>query len=192
MKSTSPRGNGFYVLLLVVGVLIAQGLMWPAITSASARDGGYQFGNGQALDRASVSVVRLVVGYTSVAPVAGCTRSLTGLGVLVGSWAAPPSSPVFSNWILTDGSLVDPNGISCGVGKPLEQLNSIQIYVNNAYTLNTVGLTLKSLRCRSGSCSDGATTLPITCQDSNPCNKGAVLVPFQTPVLEPFIDMAQA
>ncbi|HCJ34535.1 MAG TPA: hypothetical protein DHV65_09600, partial [Ktedonobacter sp.] len=166
LKSTSPRGNGFYVLLLVVGVLIAQGLMWPAVTFASARDGGYQFGNGQALDRASVSVVRLVVRYTSVTPVAGCTRSMTGLGVLVGSWAATPSSPVFSDWILTDGSLVDPNGISCGAGKPLEQLNSIQIYLNNAYTLNPVGQTLKSLQCRSESCSDGVTTLKITCQDS--------------------------
>ena len=192
LKSTSPRGNGFYVLLLVVGVLIAQGLMWPAVTFASARDEGYQFGNGQALDRASVSVVRLVVRYTSVTPVAGCTRSMTGLGVLVGSWAATPSRPVFSDWILTDGSLVDPNGISCGAGKPLEQLNSIQIYLNNAYTLNPVGQTLKSLQCRSGSCTDGATTLPITCQDSSPCAKGVVLVSFHTPVLEPFIDMAQA
>jgi serine/threonine protein phosphatase PrpC len=186
----SPRGTGFYVLSLVVGVLIALGLMWPAVTFASAEDGGYQFGNAQALDRASVSVVRLVAGYASVPPVTGCTRSMTGLGVLVGSWAATPSSTVFSNWTLTDGSLVDPNGISCGAGKPTEQLSSVQIYLNNAYTSNTTALILKSLQCRAGACSDGATASPINCQNSNPCNKGVVLVPFLTPVLEPFIDMA--
>lgn len=194
LKITSRRGPGFFVLSLAIGVLIAQQLMWPAVTFAAtvnSGDGGYQFGKAQALDRASVSVVRLVAGYSAVPAVAGCTRSVTGLGVLVGSWAAAPASTDFSNWVLTDGSLVDPNGVPCGVGKQVNQLSSIQIYANNAYTSSTNGLTLKSLQCHATVCSDGATTEALPCQNTNPCDKGVVLVQFHTPVPQPYIDMAQ-
>ncbi len=194
LKFTSLRGSGFFVLSLVVGVLIAQRLMWPAITFAGAvnsGDSGYQFGKAQELDRASVSVVRVVAGYSAVPATAGCAHSVTGLGVLVGSWATTAASTNFSNWVLTDGSLVDPSGISCGAGKPTEQLSSIQIYVNNAYTSSTVGLVLKSLQCHAEVCSDGAATGALACQITKPCDKGVVLVPFHTPIPEPFIDMAQ-
>ena len=194
LKFTSRRGSGFFVLSLVVGVFIAQHLMWPAVTFAAAGnsgDDGYQFGKARGLDSASVSVVRLVAGYNAVPAIAGCTRSVIGLGVLVGSWATTPGSPTFSNWVLTDGSLVDASGILCGVGKPVEQLSSIQIYANNAYTSSTNALILKSRRCHAAVCSDGATTNALTCQDTNLCDKGVVLVPFHTPVPEPFIDMVQ-
>ncbi len=62
LKFMSRRGSGFFVLSLVVGVLVAQWLMWPAVAfaaTANSSDGGYQFGKAQGLDRASVSVVRL-------------------------------------------------------------------------------------------------------------------------------------
>src|SRR5207302_2231210 len=73
--------------------------------------GGFTFGTSQALDRASVSVVRLTVSYTtsispasstsnglptaapttSVPPPALCSSpNVTGLGVLVGSWPSAP------------------------------------------------------------------------------------------------------
>ena len=194
LKFMSRKGSGFFVLSLVVGVLVAQWLMWPAVAFAAtvnSSDGGYQFGKAQGLDRASVSVVRLVAGYNAVPAVAGCASSVTGLGVLVGSWTMTPASKDFNNWVLTDGSLVDPGGISCGVRKPMEQLSSIQIYANNAYTSSTNGLSLKFLQCHGTSCSDGVTTEALPCQNANSCDTGVVLVPFHTPAPQPFIDLAQ-
>ncbi|TMD38679.1 MAG: hypothetical protein E6J04_01395, partial [Chloroflexi bacterium] len=194
LKFMSRRGSGFFVLSLVVGVLVAQWLMWPAVAfaaTANSSDGGYQFGKAQGLDRASVSVVRLVAGYNAVRAVAGCDSSVTGLGVLVGSWATTPASKDFTNWVLTDGSLVDPGGISCGVRRPMEQLSSIQIYANNAYTSSANGLVLKSLQCHGNACSDGATMQVLLCQNANSCDTGVVLVPFHMPVPQPFIDLAQ-
>ena len=87
LKSASRKGVGFFVLSLVVVMLIAQQLVAPAVTFASA---------------------------------AGCPPPKMGLGVLVGSWETVRGSKDFSNWVLTDGSLIDPNGISCGVGKPIK------------------------------------------------------------------------
>ncbi|TMC95281.1 MAG: hypothetical protein E6J22_03730 [Chloroflexi bacterium] len=194
LKFMSRRGSGFFVLSLVVGVLVAQWLMWPAVAfaaTANSSDGGYQFGKAQGLDRASVSVVRLVAGYNAVPAVAGCASSVTGLGVLVGSWATTPASKDFTNWVLTDGSLVDPGGISCGVRRPMEELSSIQIYANNAYTSSANGLVLKSLQCHGNACSDGATMQVLLCQNANSCDTGVVLVPFHMPVPQPFIDLAQ-
>ena len=60
LKSASRKGVGFFVLSLVVVMLIAQQLVAPAVTFASAAGSGYQFGKSAALDKASVSVVRLV------------------------------------------------------------------------------------------------------------------------------------
>jgi len=194
LKFMSRRGSGFFVLSLVVGVLVAQWLMWPVVAfaaTANSSDGGYQFGKAQGLDRASVSVVRLVAGYNAVPAVAGCASSVTGLGVLVGSWTMTPASKDFINWVLTDGSLVDPGGISCGVRRPMEELSSIQIYANNAYTSSANGLVLKSLQCHGNACSDGATMQVLLCQNANSCDTGVVLVPFHTPAPQPFIDLAQ-
>ena len=87
LKSASRKGVGFFVLSLVVVMLIAQQLVAPAVTFASA---------------------------------AGCPPPKMGLGVLVGSWETVRGSKDFSNLVLTDGSLIDPNGISCGVGKPIK------------------------------------------------------------------------
>ena len=145
LKSASRKGVGFFVLSLVVVMLIAQQLVAPAVTFASTAGSGYQFGKSAALDKASVSVVRLVAVYTPTVPVAGCPPPKMGLGVLVGSWETVRGSKDFSNWVLTDGSLIDPNGISCGAGKPTENLSSIQIYLNNAYTSGASASILKSL-----------------------------------------------
>ena len=151
---------------------------------ASSADSGYTFGNGQPLDQASVSVVRFVVTYTATAaipPAPECNTTSTGLGVLVGSWPTTAGSTDFTNWAMTDGTLVDPNGISCGTGKPTEALSSIQFYVNDAYTNATGNLTsslLKILTCVAAVCKDGTVTAPILCQQSAPCSKGIVLVPF--------------
>ncbi|HEY6408026.1 MAG TPA: hypothetical protein VIY29_11215, partial [Ktedonobacteraceae bacterium] len=66
-------------------MLIAQLLVASAV--AFAAESVYQFGVSAALDRASVSVVRLVAEYTPASPIAGCNPAvIMGLGVLVGSW----------------------------------------------------------------------------------------------------------
>ena len=73
----------------------------------------------------------------------------------------------------------------------MEQLSSIQIYANNAYTSSANGLVLKFLQCHGTSCSDGVTTEALPCQNANSCDTGVVLVPFHMPVPQPFIDLAQ-
>lgn len=191
LKSASRKGVGFFVLSLVVVVLIAQQLVAPTVTFASATS-GYQFGGSAALDKASVSVVRLVAVYTPTPPVAGCPPSKIGLGVLVGSWETGQGSKNFSNWVLTDGSLIDPAGISCGPGKPTEKLSNIQIYLNDAYASGVPAGIFKNLPCNATTCTDGTATVTLICQVQNRCDKGVVLLPFHTPVPEPYIDMAQA
>src|SRR6266566_572894 len=101
-------------LPLLSGVLIALQLVLPSGAFASSTQSNYSFGTFQPMDQASVSVVRLVVSYGVTAPIPGCqSSSVTGLGVLVGSWAASAGSTTINNWVLTDGSLVNPNGLTC-------------------------------------------------------------------------------
>ncbi|HEV7235958.1 MAG TPA: zinc ribbon domain-containing protein, partial [Ktedonobacteraceae bacterium] len=129
------------------------------------------------------------------APACTTTTTATGLGVLVGSWSTIAGSTDFTNWIMTDGSLIDPQGVSCGTGKPTELLSSLQLYVNDAYTSATGNLTnslLKTLTCMPTGCTDGSASASITCQDTAVCSKGIVLVPFHTTAPQPFIDMATA
>jgi serine/threonine protein phosphatase PrpC len=189
LKSTPRRGVECFVLSLVVVMVMAQQLVAPAVTFAA--NSSYQFGNSAALDKAGISVVRLVAAYTTASPVAGCPSNMTGLGVLVGSWATSQGSKDFSNWILTDGAFINPKGISCGAGKPTELLSSIQVYLNDAYTSGTPSHILKSLTCHATSCSDGPATEVIACQVQNTCEQGTVLLPIHTTAPEPFIDLAQ-
>src|SRR5437660_1641148 len=97
-KSYLPVSLLFSLIVLLIVIQAAL----PSVAFASVRlsgtnqANGFTFGNSQALDRASVSVVRLTVSYgrtASVAtPTAGTTSpacsslNVTGLGVLVGSW----------------------------------------------------------------------------------------------------------
>src|SRR5436309_16108658 len=105
------------ILHVLGAVLIALQLVLSSIALASSTQSSYSFGTSQALDQASVSVVRLVVSYRAVPP--GCQPSATGLGVLVGSWASS-ASKISNNWVLTDASLMNPNGTSCGAGQLTE------------------------------------------------------------------------
>src|ERR1700692_125120 len=107
---------------LLSALFIALALMQSSNVFVASAAGGYTFGNNRPLDQASVSVVRLVVTYTATA-LAGCSSSATGLGVLVGSWPTTAGNTDFTNWVMTDGTLVDPQGVSCGTGKPTEALS---------------------------------------------------------------------
>ena len=143
-------------LRLLGAVLIALQLVLSSFAFASSTQSSYNFGTSQAMDQASVSVVRLVVSYGVTAPIPGCqSSSVTGLGVLVGSWATFAGSTAINNWVLTDGSLVNPNGLTCGQGNFNEPPTTIQIYTNTAYAGSTTDPTsvqsvhpLVSMQCQ--------------------------------------------
>src|SRR2546425_11828611 len=97
------------ILRVLGAALIVLQLVLPSVAFASSTQSNYSFGTSQPMDQASVSVVRLVASYSGVPP--GCQPSATGLGVLVGSWASSGSTTI-NNWVLTDGSLVNPNGLT--------------------------------------------------------------------------------
>jgi serine/threonine protein phosphatase PrpC len=188
-----PKGmNLRAALTLLSGILIAL-LLLPASAFASSASSGFTFGTSQALDQASVSVVRLTVTYNTIPPISGCASSATGLGVLVGSWNTTPNAPAdFTNWILSDGSFINANGISCGIGgKARTQLSSIQIYVNTAFTSETSNALIKSLNCQAGTCTDGKNPEALKCQIGSDCASGVVLTPFHTSVPLPAIQIAQ-
>src|SRR6266566_9660657 len=83
-KGASPS-----VLVLLGGILIALQLVLPAVAFASpTRVAAPTPPADQAFALAEVSVVRLVVSYSSTAqPVSVPSVECTGLGVLVASWA---------------------------------------------------------------------------------------------------------
>src|SRR5260221_13983424 len=192
-----PKGmNLLAALTLLSGILIALQLLPSAGAFASSASSGFTFGTSQALDRASVSVVRLTATYNAIPPVSSCASSATGLGVLVGSWNTTPNTPAdFTNWILSDGSFINANAIACGIGgKAKAQLSSIEIYVNTAYTSGTTNPLIKSLNCQAGTCTDtdGKNPEALTCQNRSDCASGVVLIPFHTSVPLPFIPLVPA
>lgn len=192
------------VLSVLSGLLIALPfVLSPAAYAASSVASSYTFGNSQPLDQASVSVVRLVATYAvpSTLPppsASACSSTVNGLGVFVGSWPTTAGSSDFTTTLMTDGSLVNPNGVSCGTGKPTATLSSVQIYVNDAYTnSNPSSALLKTVQCQpTGICTatstDGTSSASFVCQDSAPCSNGVVLISFHTASPQPFIDMATA
>lgn len=122
------------MLPVLIGVLIALQLLSSVAYASSPSTlaaSGYTFGNNQPLDQASVSVVRLIATYTPTivptvppAPVCAAT-TMTGLGVLVGSWLSTVGGTDYTNWVMSDGSLIDPNGFSCGTSKTTAALSMI-------------------------------------------------------------------
>jgi serine/threonine protein phosphatase PrpC len=138
--------------------------------------------------RAGVSVVRLLVTYTSTAQQ---FIQCTGLGVLVAS-GTPQNGNEQQNWVLTDGSLVNANGkVTCSSAKEEEQpeasLSKIEIVMSSAYnsgddpisfSLITPTVDFKKLiRCNTASCQAGLALFPFTSDATPPL---------------PFIDRAEA
>jgi serine/threonine protein phosphatase PrpC len=186
-----------YLLSLFGGLLFA--LLLPSLAFASPVVGGFTFGSSQGMDRAGVSVVRLVVSYgfsSSTSPQTSC--SLTGLGAIVGSWASSNSSTsTYTDWVLTDNTLVNPNspGITCAGSNSPQSLHTIAIYANNAYTNHLSTFPLASLQCQGLVCGNNSANIqPIICQSSsaNACLAGTLLLPFTTRTPLPFIDMASS
>src|SRR6266702_1991608 len=193
------------LLFSLIVFLIAMQAVLPSVAFASYHTfhtnqaDGFTFGTSQALDRASVSVVRLLVSYTptltvatrsTVPPPPACSSpNLTGLGVLVGSWPSAPGSKDMVNWVLTDGSLINPEEIACSGTRATLQLSGIQIYVSSAYSNQSLGLILKTLQCQPSSCSDGTNHGIVQCQVSPGCDKGVALLPFHMTQPQPFLNL---
>ncbi|MEO8971515.1 MAG: hypothetical protein ABI406_07960, partial [Ktedonobacteraceae bacterium] len=162
--------NAIYMMVsLLGGLLISLQLVLPATTFAAsprAPLSGYTFGNSQAMDLASVAVVRLVVSTAPKAP-AMPTPCATGLGVIASSNAtsstgnSTPQGP-YLNTVLTDGSL-----LTCATNATSA---SITIYTNAAYTNNTtINVILATLTCgntfktcETTSTTSATTTFPTT------------------------------
>ncbi len=182
---TMPGTHRFLasVLSCLVGSLLVV-LLLPSLAFAAAPT-GYQFGKSQALDQASVSVVRLVVSYTSAA----CPPA-TGLGVIVAS-SPSASSTSATDWVLTAGSLLYPSLSSLSCSNKISQLSKIQILASSAYTTDTLNNSLAHLSCATLSCGSHTPGSAIMCQSSfaPPCASGAVLIPFTTTLSLPYIDL---
>jgi serine/threonine protein phosphatase PrpC len=190
------RGTGLLVLSMLSGLLIAQQLLLSSIAFAStnaSRSGTARALTQQqqeALDLASVSVVRLVATYTvGVAPKTSLVVC-TGLGVLVGSGVPDPNGITDkNNWVLTDSSLLHMSGTTCG--GVAGQLTSVDILPNTTYTNNTVNPPLISqLHCTLSGCNNGAT-------GNGPAEvvvslNGGTLLSFSTDArhVQPFLDVA--
>jgi len=173
------------VLTLLGGLLVVLQLVLPAAAFASFTRVAANPPADQAFALAEVSVVRLVVSYTSTTqPVGGKlfapSVACTGLGVLVDSWA-PTSSTEANSWVLTDGDLVNKNGATCAGRTNAAPIADLQVYANTVYTSNSQGLLLSP-----------SNFVPVTmsCSDAKVCSNGAALFAFHTGQPQPFLDIA--
>lgn len=184
----------YSVVSLLGGLLISLQLVLPSATFAASPHAplaGYAFGNSQAMDLASVAVVRLVVSPT-LKPPAQSKPCASGLGAIVSSMATSsggsgtPQGP-YHNTVLTDGSL-----LTCGSNTAS---TSIAVYANTAYTNSTASnATLATLTCdsvlktcKTTSATSSTTTFPTACQNAPVCTKGVILLPFVTANQQPYL-----
>src|SRR5713101_2403832 len=179
-KGISPS-----VLVLLSEILIALQFVLPATAFASlTRAAAPNPPADQAFALAEVSVVRLVVSYSSTTqPVGGQTvvpAECTGLGVLVASWAT--TNPREENtWVLADGDLVNRDGATCAQQRSAAQISALQVYANNVYTSNPQGLLLSS---------SGFVPVTVRCSDTKTCSGGAALFAFHTNQPQPFLEVS--
>ncbi len=182
-------GIGLSAFSLLIGLLLALQLVLSPIALATSSSPGHisrqALTEQGVLDLAGVSVVRLVVTYTTTQAPIACT----GLGTMLASWS-PTTLSERNTWVLTDGSLLNPTGQSCA-SSTRGQLMSIQLFANNAYTDNLPPpVAIDQLTCRQGQ------SQQITCGDSAPetlaVAAGAVLFSFHSnPMhLQPFLRVA--
>src|SRR5258706_4381365 len=194
------RGTGLLVLFLLSGLLIAQQLLLSSIAFANAHASRGRNGHAlsqqqqEAVDVASVSVVRLVVTYNTIGTNPQPSGvACTGLGSLVGSWL-PRNLTDANNWVLTDSSLVHLNGPTCT--GDAGQLVSITIYPNTTYTsTQSVPQPLGQLLCSPAGCHDGppGTGGTETITPAASTAGGGAIFSFHTDNqhVQPFLDVAQ-
>ncbi len=132
------------------------------------------------LARAGVSLVRLLVSYTSTTNHTTSSFECTGLGVLVDNWSSTDTQPNTS--ILTDGNLISTHGgTTCIPGDHLTAtVSSVKIFFNTEY--NHSGITSPLLSGKA---------LTTVCQDTTVCANGLALLSFHSSVPLPFVDLSQ-
>ena len=140
-------------------------------------------GQKEALDRAGVSVVRLLVSYTAqgaAEPDVQCT----GLGVLVASWPSPTGNAAPNNWLLADGNLINPNNSATCLppNAPKKLIPTVEIFYSNAYTAGTTVVPSNPIPISSES---------VHCQNAS-CKDSLALLSFRTdpPFPQPYMDLA--
>jgi serine/threonine protein phosphatase PrpC len=176
----------FFFLCAWLVIALQVGFSSPAFAAAQQTSAPLP---SQAVTRAGVSVVRLLVSYTSLADAtstgseANSTIMCTGLGVFVLSQLTSGSVSHYENWVLTDGSLVNTeNKATCLPSAPDAKLTSIIIYTSTGYNSQqaikfTVNAAAISVHCLSSASS---------------CANSPSLFSFTSSVAEPqpFLDLA--
>jgi serine/threonine protein phosphatase PrpC len=169
------------VLLSILGVLgiALQTLLFSSspVLAASAQRAATA-PPSEAVGRAGASVVRLLVTYSSASTPAS-TIQCTGLGTIVASWASHKPTDQ-NNWVLTDGSLVNPDGeATCLPTHPKARLTTIAIMLSRAYNPQVI---------------TAAPSAPVAtavhCFTAGACQSSAVLLAFSTQHTLPFLDVA--
>jgi hypothetical protein len=156
----------------------------------------------QQLLRAGVSVVHLVVTYssdsgggpgtahptatpkatvvTTATPTPTPSFQCTGLGVIVASWK-PASSTDANNLILTDGNLVQNDAAKCVTPQsqlpatPKFTLSSITVFFSSAFNNKQVILSTTS------------TPLSVRCQDKTTCSNSFAIFAMHSDGMNPFL-----
>ncbi len=161
--SSSQRSMRLMTFFVLNGLLIALQIVLSTCSTAFASAPHLQ-DPPQNVARVGVSVVRLITSYVDAKgePVGQCT----GLGVVVRSWTAQNASDQKNNWVLTDGSLVNPGpNAVCINSSPEGKLASIQITFSSLYNPQPTSFTINApaldVRCQQPGCSNGPALFPF-------------------------------
>jgi serine/threonine protein phosphatase PrpC len=155
--------SGFLVVLQLI-LLTSQTTHASSLMSMAAPT----LGASQAVDFTDVSVVRLVATYEppagqAIKPTSPTLAQCTGIGVMISSWVSVNGSDQ-NNWLLTDGSLVNPDRPSC-LSAPLTSnltLLRVDLYFNTVFNpalLPALQVTHISVHCLTPGCSGGSALL---------------------------------
>ena len=202
------KGTELTVLALLVGLLMTLQFVLPAAVFAfPGRSAASSPPSDKAFALAEVSVVRLVVSYTtpqlsSASPsspqgaptpfpstvqnkATSSPIQCTGLGILVGSWKEADGSYV--NWVLTEGALLSKSTPVCA-SNTTEALVGIDVYANNAYTGASTPRSMQPLG--SLQCSTDPTLCLSKFSNAASLPGGAKLFFFSSSLPQPFVDVA--
>src|SRR6266480_5672341 len=177
--------------LLIIGTLLLSFAPIYVLQGSSVYAFSATIGTHENVDRAGVSVVRVLTTYTDSR---NQSTQCTGLGVLIAS--ARAAAAELNNIVLTDGSLVNPGNpqdrpgqadfiSTCVKDHFAKTVKSIQVFVSNAYGSMTTPLaTLTSTASVPGVGSN----IGVICKNTTACSNDFALLTFHTDRPQPHID----
>ncbi len=177
------RGFIYWVALLFAGMLSVVILSSPVMAVSTWNGSPSGQNTFLALDKADVSVVRVVSMYKSSPSSIGEDLFCTGLGTIVGNWTPQQKNAQdFNTWVLTSGALVDLAHPICKSDATDAQLVGVQVYTSAAYGPVS----------HSPFIFDGRTPkFPKGIKFSDTQTSGGMaLVPFHSETLQPFVSLA--